>query len=131
MRSTSASTFFHFLLTGSVALMVLPLATGIPLAFAPSAHAQNNVLLIVMDDIGTDLVSAYAESDLVDLTPNLDTLAQQGVLFRNAWAGPMCSATRAAIMTSRYAFRTGIGGAWGELQPEHPTLLNFSEALPP
>jgi arylsulfatase A-like enzyme len=83
-----------------------------------------------MDDIGTDLVSAYAESDLVDLTPNLDTLAQQGVLFRNAWAGPMCSATRAAIMTSRYAFRTGIGGAWAKLQPEHPTLPQFLGSSP-
>lgn len=42
-------------------------------------------------------------------TPHLDSLAKEGVLFRNAYTTPVCSSTRAAIQTGRYGFRTGIG----------------------
>lgn len=36
-------------------------------------------------------------------------MAENGLLFRNAWAQPSCSPTRATILTGRYGFRTGIG----------------------
>ena len=42
-------------------------------------------------------------------TPNLDSLAKQSVIFRNAWATPMCSPSRACIQTGRLGLRTGIG----------------------
>lgn len=69
-----------------------------------------NVLLIVVDDVGVDLLNAYAESTAErPCTPTIDSLAASGVLFRNAWGSPTCSPTRAQILTGRHGFRTGIG----------------------
>jgi arylsulfatase A-like enzyme len=41
--------------------------------------------------------------------PNMRRLAQAGVLFRDAWANPLCAPSRATIFTGRYGFRTGLG----------------------
>lgn len=68
-----------------------------------------NMLVIVADDVGVDLIGAYGESTAAPCTPNIDTLASDGMLFRNAWACPVCSPTRAALLTGRHGFRTGIG----------------------
>lgn len=75
---------------------------------AAEAAAQN-VLLIVGDDMGVDRVGVYGEHPDPGRTPVLDRLAARGVLFRNAWSNPVCSPTRATLLTGRYAFRTGIG----------------------
>lgn len=74
---------------------------------------QGNVLVIVADDLGVDRVGAYAEHANPGRTPNIDALAARGVLFRNAWANPVCSPTRAGALTGRYSFRTGIGNVIG------------------
>lgn len=70
---------------------------------------RGNLLFVVADDLGTDKVSAYAEHPSPPATPNIDALAARGVLFRNAWALPSCSPTRATYLTGRHARRTGIG----------------------
>lgn len=59
--------------------------------------------------MGVDLVGAYGEGANPPCTPNIDGLAQQGLLFRNAWSEPICTPTRAQILTGRHAFRTGLG----------------------
>jgi arylsulfatase A-like enzyme len=68
-----------------------------------------NVLVIVADDLGTDNVRGYGEDPQAPATPQLDALAAQGVRFRNAYGYPVCSPTRAALLTGRYALRTGMG----------------------
>ena len=68
-----------------------------------------NVLILVADDVGVDQIGCYGEGALPATTPHIDALAADGVLFRNAWAAPICSATRSQIMTGRHGFRTGIG----------------------
>jgi arylsulfatase B len=68
-----------------------------------------SILLVVADDVGVDRIGAYNEHPDPGRTPLVDSLADQGVLFRNAWSNPVCSPTRALILTGRYAFRTGIG----------------------
>ena len=83
--------------------------------------AQPNLLVLIADDTGVGLIGSYGESS-VDVTPNIDTLAAQGVLFRNAWSAPLCSATRSTILTGRYGFRTGVGAAVPNLQPDELTL---------
>lgn len=75
----------------------------------PGASAQRNVLILLADDLGVDNLAAYGEGSAPPPTPNIDLLAQQGVLFRNVWSNPSCSPTRATLMTGRYALRTGIG----------------------
>jgi arylsulfatase A-like enzyme len=85
-------------------------ATALLLACASGfAHAQHNVLVLLLDDVGVDKISAYAEGLECPPTPNMDALAQSGVLFRNAWSHPSSSASRAAIFTGRHPFRYGIG----------------------
>lgn len=96
-------------------------ASSFVLVTARAVHAQrDNVLVIVADDLGVDAVGAYGLGAAPPPTPNIDALAAQGVLFRNAITNPVCSPTRACLMTGRYSFRTGVGR-------QIPTL----EGLPP
>lgn len=78
------------------------------LVAAPAA-AQDNVLLILSDDMGVDMVGCYREGPDPAPTPAIDRLAESGVLFRNVWTSPACSPARAQIQTGRHGFRTGIG----------------------
>ena len=66
--------------------------------------AQPNVVLIVADDLGWSDLACYG-SDLHE-TPNLDAFADQGVRFSNAYAAsPVCSPTRASILTGKHPAR--------------------------
>ena len=78
--------------------------------------ASTNILLIIADDYGVDSSSLYNTNSSASLppTPNIRSLATNGVLFRSAYAYPSCSPTRSCILTGRYGFRTGIGQAIGE-----------------
>lgn len=78
---------------------------------AEGAPTAQNVLLLIADDLGVDRVAAYAAHPDPGRTPVLDALAARGLRFDSAWATPMCSATRAAILTGQLPSRTGIGGA--------------------
>ncbi|MCB9674750.1 MAG: sulfatase-like hydrolase/transferase [Alphaproteobacteria bacterium] len=74
---------------------------------AEVAVQGGNILVVMTDDQGVDWMGAYGEGDA--RTPTLDRLASEGLLFRRAYAQPLCSPTRAALLTGRWAFRTGIG----------------------
>jgi arylsulfatase B len=76
-----------------------------------SIIGQNNVLLIIADDLGVDYISAYALGSDPAPTPVLDSLAENGLVFTNTWTSPICSPSRANILTGKYSFRTGIGTA--------------------
>lgn len=76
---------------------------------AAFAWPQDNVLVIVVDDAGVERVAAYGEHPSPGNTPNIDGLADRGVLFRNVWTTPFCSPSRACLLTGRCGFRTGIG----------------------
>lgn len=66
-----------------------------------------NMVFILVDDLGWKDLGSYGSS-FYD-TPNLDSLAQEGVRFTNAYsAHPVCSPTRAAIMTGKDPVRVGI-----------------------
>lgn len=69
------------------------------------------MLLVILDDVGPELVSGYGLSpDAVD-TPTLDALMARGVSYSRAWATPWCSTTRAAILTGQQPGRFGVGRA--------------------
>ncbi len=91
---------------------------------------SKNILLIVGDDIGVDNISSYEEQPNHSAkTPNIDALASNGVLFRNAWANPMCSPSRASLLTGRHAFKHGVthpGSKTGVLDSDEQTV---AEAL--
>ncbi len=78
-------------------------------ASAPAETAlPPNILLVIADDVGVDQISAYGVPDSAN-TPTIDGIAAQGVRFDHVWANPVCSSTRATILTGRYGFRTGVG----------------------
>ncbi len=81
---------------------------AVRMASAP-VTTRGNVLLIVTDDVGIDQIASYGVGSDLPNMPNVDALAQSGVRFETVWSNPVCSATRAAILTGRYGFRTGIG----------------------
>src|SRR3954454_23674972 len=78
----------------------------------PVFGAQQNILLIIADDYGADSSSLYNSTNngaSLPPTPNIESLARAGVVFKNAYANPICSPTRACLITGRFGFRTGIG----------------------
>lgn len=94
----------------SLILAALVLLPSVP----PRAATNRNVLLIVADDYGVDSSPLYNSTNngaRLPPTPNIASLASNGVLFRRAYAYPTCSPTRSCMFTGRYGFRTGIGRA--------------------
>jgi len=85
-------------------LGVALLAAGLGSALA--AAERPNVIVILVDDIGVGDFGFSGGSDFP--TPNIDRLARGGVIFRNGYAMPSCSPTRAALLTGRYPQRFGI-----------------------
>ena len=78
----------------------------------PAFSAPKNILLIIADDYGTDSSSLYnstASGATLPPTPNIQSLVTNGVVFRNAYANPVCSPTRSCILTGQHGFRTGVG----------------------
>jgi arylsulfatase A-like enzyme len=81
------------------------------LAFTATA-AKQNILLIIADDYGVDSSSLYNSTNngaVLPPTPNINSLASNGVVFTAAYANPVCSPTRACVLTGQYSFRTGVG----------------------
>jgi arylsulfatase A len=65
-----------------------------------------NILLIMADDLGAENLACYGNT--VYSTPHLDRLAADGARFENAYATPVCSPTRAMILTGLYPNRSGF-----------------------
>lgn len=99
--------------------------------FGHSAE-KPNFLLILTDDHGYGDVSAYGGCGDVR-TPNIDRLAAEGMRFDRMRANcTVCSPTRAAILSGRYADRVGVPGvirthardSWGYFDPATPTIAD-------
>ncbi|MFO0824379.1 MAG: sulfatase-like hydrolase/transferase [Gemmataceae bacterium] len=117
---------------------LLSLAAGV--AFAASASAADrppNILFCFADDWGR-YASCYAQLDgkpsanSVIKTPNIDSVAARGVIFRNAFVpAPSCTPCRSSILSGRYFFNTGRGAnlngaVWDESIPGFPLVLRDS-----
>ena len=88
-------------------------------AAAPAAAQapRPNFVLVVLDDVGVEQIASFGLNPNAAATPTLDRLAAQGLRFSEAWANPVCSSTRATLLTGRYGFRTGIGRNVNDLHP--------------
>ena len=65
-----------------------------------------NIIFIIADDLGWQDVG-FMGSQWFE-TPNLDTLAKESIVFNNAYMYPTCSPSRAALLTGKQSFRTGV-----------------------
>ena len=111
---------------------ITPLVFYLCMLFIPSTKTTDplsietlpNILLILTDDQGYHDVSYYGTKDI--RTPNIDEIATKGMRFDNFYANcPVCSPTRAALLTGRYQDYVGVPGVirthaennWGYLDP--------------
>ena len=73
--------------------------------------ANQNTIIIIGDDLSPDFLGFTEGATDTATIPNLESLAKAGIRFTNVWSNPVCSPTRAGMLTGRYSFRTGIGNA--------------------
>ena len=110
--------------------------------FAQTEYKKPNILMIVSDDQGLHDVSYYGTKDIK--TPNIDRIREMGIRFDNFYANsPVCSPTRASIMTGLYPDHAGVPGvirtnpsnSWGHLRTDINILpaelkdLGYNSAL--
>lgn len=105
------------------------LAAAYPAEPAPEGVKAPNIILILADDLGWSDLACYG-NDFHE-TPHLDKLARQGTRFTNAYsASPVCSPTRASLLTGKHPARLGIT-IWreGALNPPKNRKLLPAPAL--
>ena len=93
--------FYFFLFT-----ILLYYCNELPEKIASSIHTKPNVILIITDDQGWGDLSFNGNRNLK--TPNIDALATNGVSFENFYVQPVCSPTRAELLTGRHYTRLGV-----------------------
>ena len=89
----------------------LPLTLAAVLLAACSAFAAApNLVLIMVDDLGPEWISSYGGEGIE--TPNIDKLAEGGMVFLNAYSMPQCTPTRVTLLTGQYPYRHGWTNHW-------------------
>lgn len=100
--------------------LLLLLLAPLPL----QAQDRPNILLIIADDLGVDPLNGYHEANLKAVTPTLDSLRAAGITFTNAAASPVCSPTRAVIMTGKFGVKNGVLGVPGNLETNQGSIFD-------
>ena len=111
-------------------------AAAIGLALAVPAWAQTekpNILVIWGDDIGQSNISAYTMGLMGYQTPNIDRIADEGIIFTDYYGEQSCTAGRSSFITGQSVFRTGLSkvgmpGATEGMQIEDPTIAGLLKA---
>lgn len=89
-----------------------------------AVQTSPNVLLIIADDFGVDASPCYAVGKNKPNMPNLEALCKKGVVFENVWVNPVCTPTRATLLTGRYGFRTQVGAVGDVLDSGQTTIFD-------
>ena len=101
-------------------LLLLALSTSILAADKP------NIVYFLIDDLGYADCGFNGGQDI--RTPNIDQLAKEGAILKSYYVQPVCSPTRSALMTGRYATHTGV---YNVVRPGAPWGLPLAERLLP
>lgn len=110
---------------GQLVAMVVLAVFGLPALAQESAPNQPNILVIISDDQGVVDSPEYHYDPSPPHTPNLSALANEGVIFENAWATPMCFTTRAAYLTGLHGTRNGVLTGGVPIRLEDQTIYEF------
>ncbi len=81
--------------------------------------------MIISDDQGLDASAQYSVSNDLPNTPTLNSLAQTGIVFDNAWATPACTTTRGTIITGKYGINSGVNYVPATLSTDHEILQQY------
>ncbi len=119
-----------FLRCASTGIVSAAIAEGTAQAAIPPAaipaHRPPNILLIITDDQGYGDLGCHGNPVLH--TPNLDRLHAESVRMKQFYVCPVCSPTRACLMTGRYNYRTGVVDTYAGrsmMAPEEQTLAEL------
>jgi len=109
---------FKYLITLSLVLL---------LSFPVLAQDKPNILVVWGDDIGQSNISAYTKGMMGYHTPNIDRIADEGMIFTDYYGEQSCTAGRSSFITGQSVFRTGLSkvglpGAELGLKEEDPTI---------
>src|SRR5688572_21673530 len=74
----------------------------------PKSGKKPNILVIWGDDIGISNLSCYSHGLMGYQTPNIDRLAQEGMMFTDAYGEQSCTAGRSSFITGQSVYRTGL-----------------------
>lgn len=103
--------------------------------FAADGEAKKpNIVVIFGDDIGQSNLSIYTKGLMGYRTPNIDRIAEEGLIFTDYYAEQSCTAGRAAFITGQSVFRTGLSkvglpGADQGFKAEDPTIAELLKPL--
>jgi arylsulfatase A-like enzyme len=131
-RKGNGALFGTFLAAALMATSLSPLSRSLVHAQQPST-AKPNILVIFGDDIGQSNISAYTRGVMGYKTPNIDRIANEGMMFTDYYAENSCTAGRSTFITGQVCLRTGlckvgIPGAPVGLQDRDATI---AQALKP
>mgnify|MGYP005989352501 CR=1 FL=1 len=84
-----------------------------------------NILLIIADDMGLDATPNYPQGNIKPNMPNLQALMSTGLTFDNLWSYPVCSPTRASILTGKYGSKTNVMEAGDLLSTTETSIQKF------
>ena len=106
------------------ATLTLLIATGVT---SVMAQGKPNILVVWGDDIGQSNISAYTKGMMGYRTPNLDRIANEGMIFTDYYGEQSCTAGRSSYITGQSVYRTGLSkvglpGAELGMQIEDPNI---------
>ena len=98
-----------------------------------TAQEKPNILVIWGDDVGQSNISAYTLGLMGYRTPNIDRIAQEGMIFTDYYGEQSCTAGRASYIMGQSVFRTGLSkvglpGAENGMREEDPTIAGLLKA---
>jgi len=111
-------------------LPVLVLMLTVSLFMFAQNNEKPNILVVWGDDIGQSNISAYTMGMMGYRTPNIDRIADEGMIFTDYYGEQSCTAGRSSFITGQSVFRTGLSkvglpGADLGLQEEDPTIAGI------
>jgi arylsulfatase A len=111
----------------AAALLIFFAAAALPAAEA----AKPNLVLIFIDDLGYADIGPFGNTEV--RTPHLDRMAQEGMRFTSFYATPVCSMSRACLMTGCYNTRVSVPGVLFPYSDTglHPDEITLAEVVKP
>ena len=109
-------------------------AVGLAIVPATAQQQKPNIVIFWGDDVGQSDISAYSHGLMGFKTPNIDRIANEGMMFTDYYAEQSCTAGRASFITGQSGLRTGMtkvglpGSPLG-LQKEDPTIAELLKPL--
>lgn len=119
-----------FLLTNILIVLILAIFSVASL-FAKSNEEKKvnddkpNILFILADDLGIEGISAYGSDSFK--TPNIDRIADEGIMFTHAFANPYCTPSRSELLTGKYPFATNTPRVIWDYDLHGDMILDVSE----